>query len=103
MAGTAGDLQLRELKDTVNELNKLIRTLQETIAAANAREAELQQKNDNLRQQVDYLTKKLFGRSSEKKVISRGTIGSYPSCKGRGRSLRTPEAQEAKDDKGGEV
>ena len=66
MAGSARDIQMRELKDTVSELNKLIKTLQQTIEAANAREAALCQERDNLKEQIDYLTKRIFGTSSEK-------------------------------------
>lgn len=66
MADSARDLQLRELKDTILELNKLIKTLQQTVESANAREAELRQERDNLKEQIDYLTKRLFGTSSEK-------------------------------------
>ena len=49
MAGSARDIQMRELKDTISELNKLIKTLQQTIEAANAREAALCQERDNLK------------------------------------------------------
>ncbi len=66
MADHAKEIQLRELKDTILELNKLIRTLQQTIEAANKREEELRQERDNMKEQIDYLTKKLFGSSSEK-------------------------------------
>lgn len=68
MADSAKELQLRELKDSICELNTLIKTLQETITQANEREALLRQERDNFKAQVDYLTKKLFGSSSEKGV-----------------------------------
>ena len=68
MAANAKDLQLKELKDSISELNKLIRSLQETLAATTAREEQLRQERDNLKEQVDYLTKKLFGKSSEKGI-----------------------------------
>ena len=66
MADSAQGLQLRELKDTISELNKLIKTLQQTVEAVSIREAELRQERDNLKEQIDYLTKRLFGSSSEK-------------------------------------
>lgn len=66
MADSARDIRLRELKDTIAELNKLIKTLQQTIETANAREAALCQERDNLKEQIDYLTKRVFGASSEK-------------------------------------
>ena len=66
MAGSARNIQMRELKDTISELNKLIKTLQQTIEAANAREAALCQERDNLKEQIGCLTKRIFGASSEK-------------------------------------
>lgn len=66
MADSVRDIQLRELKDTISELNTLIKTLQQTIEAANTREAALRQERDNLKEQIDYLMKRLFGASSEK-------------------------------------
>ena len=75
MANSAKDLQLIELKDTISELNKLVGTLQQTIVSLNAREAELKQERDNLKDQVALLTKKLFGSSSERRVHSRECSG----------------------------
>ena len=66
MADNAKDLQLRELKDTISQLNTTVRLLQQTIESMNQREAELRQERDNLKDQIDFLTKKLFGSSSEK-------------------------------------
>lgn len=67
MSAGAKDIQFRELKDMISQLNttitsqtQLIQTLQETLAASNAREKILQE-------QIDYLTRKLFGTSSEKR------------------------------------
>lgn len=67
MAGSAKDLQLRELKDIITELNKTIQSLQATIEAANKREEALAQERDNLKEELDLLRKKLFGSSSEKR------------------------------------
>ena len=71
MANSAKDLQLIQLKDTISELNNLVKTLQQTIASLNEREAELKQERDNLKEQVALLTKKLFGSSSERRSPSR--------------------------------
>ena len=60
------DLQLRELKDNILQLDQRIGALLAAMAEANAREAERRQERDNLKEQVDFLTKKLFGSSSEK-------------------------------------
>lgn len=66
MAESVRDIQMRELRDTISELNKLIKTLQQTMEAANAREAALCQERDNRKEQIDYLTRRIFGASSEK-------------------------------------
>ena len=67
MASNARELQLREPKDTISQLKtmlseqtELIRSLRLIIEEKSSREKELQE-------QVDYLTKKLFGTSSERR------------------------------------
>ncbi|MRN26495.1 IS66 family transposase, partial [Romboutsia ilealis] len=67
MASSAKDIQLRELKDTILQLNtmvseqtELIKSLRLMIDAKSSREKALQE-------QVDYLTQKLFGSSSERR------------------------------------
>ena len=69
MADSFKDLQLRELKDMINDLKKMIKTLQATVDAANKREEALTQERDNLKEEVDLLRKKLFGSSSEKRSM----------------------------------
>lgn len=68
MGTSAVELKNRELRDTIKQLNttidtlnSLIKTLQTTISEQNTRE-------QNYKEQIDYLTKKLFARSSEKHV-----------------------------------
>lgn len=68
MGTSAADLKNRELRDTIKRLNatiaslnSLIKTLQTTISEQNTRE-------QNYKEQIDYLTKKLFAHSSEKNV-----------------------------------
>lgn len=72
MALSAKDIQFQELKDTISQLNTtisaqntLIVQLQKTIEAAEIREEEHTKREKNLMEQIDYLTKKLFGSSSE--------------------------------------
>ena len=67
MAGNSKDSKILAYKDMINQLNKtisaqteLIQSLQKTL------EADRLEK-ENLRQQIEYLTKKLFGTSSEKR------------------------------------
>ena len=68
MTSSAEDLQFRELKDTISELNKTNSALLETITILNKRIAEMAQEHDNQKEQIDFLTKKVFGRSSEKDI-----------------------------------
>lgn len=74
MAASAKDLQLRELKDTVSQLKmmiseqtELIRSLREVIDTKSETEQMLREQNRLLQEQIDYLTKKLFAPSSEKR------------------------------------
>ena len=69
VADSSKGLQLRELKDMINDLKKMIKTLQATVDAANKREEALTQERDNLKEEVDLLRKKLFGSSSEKRSM----------------------------------
>ena len=68
MAQNAKDIQLRDLKDLTNELRETNRLLKKMLEESQKREEELKQERDNLKGQVDYLTKKLFGSSSEKGI-----------------------------------
>lgn len=69
MTNSSKDLQLRELKDMITDLRNMIKTLQATVDAANKREEVLIQERDNLKDEISLLRKKLFGSSSEKRVI----------------------------------
>ena len=69
MADSSKDIQLRELKDMINDLKKMIKTLQATVDAGNKREEALTQERDNLKEEIDLLRKKLFGTSSEKRPL----------------------------------
>ena len=66
MANDAYTIQLRELKDLVSTLNATIASLNVALKAAEEREKSHLEREKVLREQIDYLTKKLFGRSSEK-------------------------------------
>jgi len=77
MAGSAAEIKLMEYKDTITQLNTLLaaqtelnRTLQKTVE-------ELRQDNRNLMEQIDYLTKKLFGTSSEKSKDVEGQLNLF--------------------------
>lgn len=66
MAQNAKDIQLRELKDLLSELRETNKLLQRTLEETQKEKDVLRQERDNFKEQVDYLTKKLFGSSSEK-------------------------------------
>ena len=66
MAQNHFESQIIELKDTIAALNKAINTLQEALDAALAREEEHVKKENIFQEQIAYLTKKLYGSSSEK-------------------------------------
>ena len=66
MAQNAKDIKMRELKDLLNELRETNKLLRKTLEETQKEKAVLQQERDNFKEQVDYLTKKLFGSSSEK-------------------------------------
>lgn len=75
MAASSKDIQLRELKDTISQLKtmiseqtELIKALRLIIDEKSDNERMLQEQNKLLQEQIDYLTKKLFGASSEKKA-----------------------------------
>lgn len=68
VAQNAKDIQLRELKDLLRELRETNQLLRKTLEETQKEKAVLLQERDNFKEQVDYLTKKLFGSSSEKGV-----------------------------------
>ena len=67
MASSAKDIQLRELKDTVSQLKTMISEQTELIKSLRLIIDEKSSHEKVLQEQVDYLTKKLFGSSSERR------------------------------------
>ena len=74
----ANDIQLRDLRDTILQLNNTINTqttlimsLQKSVDERNAKLDEKDQVIANLQAQLDYLKTKLFGSTSE---IRKGDI-----------------------------
>ena len=77
MSGNSKDSKILAYKDMINQLNKtisaqteLIQSLQKTL------EADRLEK-ETLRQQIEYLTKKLFGASSEKRKDIEGQLNLF--------------------------
>ena len=66
MPRSAKDIQLAELKDTILQLNELIRTQTQTMETLQKTIDHLQQELSNKNSELDYLKAKLFGSSSER-------------------------------------
>lgn len=68
MASSAKDIQLRELKDTISQLKTMMSEQTELIKSLRLIMEEKSNHEKVLQEQVDYLTQKLFGSSSEKRT-----------------------------------
>ena len=68
MASGAKDLQLRELKDTVSGLKTMVSEQTELIKSLRLIIDEKSNHEKALQEQVDYLTRKLFASSSERRT-----------------------------------
>ena len=69
MASSAKDIQLRELKYTISQLKTMMSEQTELIKSLRLIIEEKSNHEKALQEQVDYLTKKLFGASSEATTI----------------------------------
>jgi len=67
MASSAKDIQLRELKDTISQLKTMASEQTELIKSLRLIIDEKSSHEKALQEQVDYLTKKLFGSSNERR------------------------------------
>lgn len=74
MSSSANEIQLRELRDTILQLNNtvstqntLILSLQKMLEESNAKNDAKDQLISNLQAQLDYLKNKMFGSTSESK------------------------------------
>lgn len=67
MASSAREIQLNELRDTISQLKETIAEQNELIRSLRDRLDEKTNHEKQLQEQIDYLTKKLFGTSSEKR------------------------------------
>lgn len=68
MVSSAKDIQLRELKDTISQLKTMMSEQTEMIKSLRLIIEEKSNHEKVLQEQVDYLTRKLFGSSSEKRT-----------------------------------
>ena len=69
MASSAKDIQLRELKDTVSQLKTMMSEQTEMIRSLRLIVEEKTAREQSLQEEVEYLKKKLFGASSERKTL----------------------------------
>lgn len=69
MAASGKEKQLIELKDMIHTLNDTIRSLQGTIAELNASLKEKDGTIGELRSQIDWFKKQMFGAKSEKHIL----------------------------------
>ena len=74
MVSSAKDIQFKDLKDTVSQLNTTIRTqndlilsLQKMLEERNAKDEEKDRIISNLQAKLEYFKQKLFGSSSERR------------------------------------
>ena len=84
MASGAKDIQFRELKDTISQLNITIRTqndlitsLQKMLEDRNAKDDEKDRIILNLHAQLEYFKQKLFGSSSERRSDLPGQLSLF--------------------------
>ena len=69
MSHSSKALQQREARDNSRAQKAEIEALQNKLAASEAREKETQQLLKEALEKIEYLTRKLFGRSSETRVV----------------------------------
>ena len=77
MPGSAKDSRIMELKDTISQLNTVIKNQNELITSLRSTVEECNSTIAGLREQVEYLTGKLFGTSSEKSKNIEGQLNLF--------------------------
>lgn len=89
MVSSAKDIRLRELKDTISQLKTMISEQTELLRYLLLIIDEKSRHEKALQEQIDYLTKKLFGSSSErwfddisrqKNLFDEAEMEQDPSC-----------------------
>ena len=68
MAASAKDLLIRELKDSISEQRQMNNTLRIALDNSNSQVSELTVQIKLLNEQLEYMKRKLFGTSSEKRT-----------------------------------
>ena len=100
MAKSAQELQLREAKDTIKDLRKMVELLQKTNEDMRKENAELRQMMQSMKEQIDYLTKRLFGTSSERMENNPNQVGLFNEAEAeQDPALLKEEEQEKTEEK----
>ena len=77
MAGNSKDSKILEYKDMINQLNKTIAAQTELIPSLQKTLEADRLEKETLRQQIEYLTKKLFSTSSENRKDIEGQLNLF--------------------------
>lgn len=91
MARAAKDSRIMEMKDTVSQLNTVINSQNELIKSLQGTVRGCNETIANLQEQIDYLTKKLFGTSSEKSKDISGQLSLFNEAEQEAAPEEEPE------------
>lgn len=94
MAKSAADSRIREQKDTISQLNKVINSQNEMIASLQGTVEECNRTIDSLREQVNYLAQKLFGTSSEKSKNVPGQMSLFDEAEQEASPADEPDVED---------
>lgn len=91
MARAAKDSRIMEMKDTISQLNTVINSQNELIKSLQGTVRGCNETIANLQEQIDYLTKKLFGTSSEKSKDISGQLSLFNEAEQEAAPEEEPE------------
>jgi uncharacterized coiled-coil protein SlyX len=92
MAKSSSDSRLTEYKDTIRQLNTVISSQNALIASLQKTIDSNNEQMETLQEKIDYLTKKLFGTSSEKTKNLEGQLSLFDEAEQEARPQEEPAA-----------
>lgn len=95
MARTRKDIQLIEYKDTIKQLNMTIKSQNELILSLKDTITSNQEQMRVMTEQIEYLTRKLFGTSSEKSKNIEGQYSLFDEAEQEASQTDESEAAES--------
>jgi transposase/uncharacterized coiled-coil protein SlyX len=95
VAANEKDARIFELKDTINQLNEVIRNQNELITSLRVSVDNSNTTIGNLNEQIAYLTKKLFGTSSEKRNDLSGQLNLFDEVEQEATDVDLPTEESA--------